>query len=208
MSPAQSIAPSEARGFFDPYTDTLLESAFLTAFYRFLRAGEFTTKSRSFNPDSDLTISDLLLDHDHFTLVLKHSKTDKFSKGVPIIVSATNCDFCPFSSMSRYLLSRRSAAPNEPLFFTPDGKPMTRAWFSEKLRLLCQLCSLDPKVYTPHSFRIGAATTAAPKVPAATLKEMGRWSSSAYEKYIRPNAKDIVHAQKIMSICPGGAGTP
>ncbi|KAL7383912.1 hypothetical protein ABVT39_020484 [Epinephelus coioides] len=37
-------------GCFDSYTDLLLETVFLTAFYGFLRCGEFTTRTRSFDP--------------------------------------------------------------------------------------------------------------------------------------------------------------
>ena len=46
---------------------------------------------------------------------------------------------------------------------------------------------------------IGAATSAAPLVPASTLKVMGRWSSAAYERYIRPGKEEILLAQKAMS---------
>ena len=47
--------------------------------------------------------------------------------------------------------------------------------------------------------RIGAATTAASVAPVSTLKAMGRWSSSAYERYLRPEAQAILDAQKAMS---------
>ena len=63
-----------------------------------------------------------------------------------------------------------------------------------------QLQRLRPasSAYTSHSFRIGAATSAATLVPASTLKVMGRWSSAAYERYIRPGKEDILMAQKAM----------
>lgn len=169
----------------------LLETAFLTAFYGFLRCREFTCNTLSFNPASDLTISDITMDYTFFTLNLKHSKSDQCHKGTPIIISSINSVFCSFSSMFQYLKSLCHATPDNPLFLTADGCPMTRCWFTKKLQLLCQL-------FTPQSFRIGAATTAAPKVPSATLKEMGRWSSSACERYIRPNAKDIVKRLKAL----------
>ena len=37
-------------GFFGHYTDLLLETVILTAFYGFLRGGEFTSVNDSFNP--------------------------------------------------------------------------------------------------------------------------------------------------------------
>ncbi len=150
----------------------------------------------SFNPNLDLTISDVFLDYHQFTLMLKHSKTAKLGKGTPIIISKMNYVFCPLLSISRYLEIRQQALPDEPLFLMEDGNPMSSSWFASKFKQLCRLCGLNPVVYTPHSIRIGSATSAEAKVPTSTLKEMGRWSSTAYERYVRPNSKDIVEAQK------------
>ncbi len=187
------------KGCFGPYIDSLLETVFLTAFYGFLRCGEFTTRSQTFDPSRDLTISDVTL-HDHyFCVFLKHSKTDKDRKGTSVVISRINSDFCPLSSMVRYLRSRAQASHREPLFLTEKGEPLSRAWFTSRLRLLCQACGLPPERYTAHSFRIGAATTAAMVAPVPTLKAMGRWSSAAYERYLRPGDRTILDAQKAMS---------
>ena len=186
-------------GFFSPYIDILLESVFLSAFYGFLRCSEFCSRTYAFNPLIDLSISDLEFHAHHFSINLKHSKSDAFSKGVTVIITETNTDLCPFSSMSRYLRCRPSAAANEPLFMTDAGKVMSGPWFCTRLRLLCQACGLAPDRYTSHSFRIGAATAAASKVPVSTLKALGRWSSAAYESYVRLNLADILQAQRLMS---------
>ena len=103
--------------------------------------------------------------------------------------------------MTQYMKSRPRASNQEPLFATEEGNSMSRAWFASRLRLLCQTCGLPPERYTPHSFRIGAATTAASVAPVSTLKAMGRWSSSAYERYFRPEAQAILDAQKAMRPC-------
>ncbi len=100
------------------------------------------------------------------------------------------------------LRSRPQAGPQDPLFSTEEGKPMSRAWFASRLHLLCQYCGLSPERYTAHSLRIGAATTAASSSPVSTLKAMGRWSSVAYERYLRPDARVILEAQKAMSAAP------
>ena len=54
-------------GCFGQYTDLLLETVFLTAFYGFLRGGEFTTRTGSFDPLHDLTIADVSINPHHFS---------------------------------------------------------------------------------------------------------------------------------------------
>lgn len=187
------------KGCFGPYSDLLVETVLLTAFYGFLRGGEFTTRLSSFDPSYDLTIADVTIKPHHFSIFLKHSKTDKDKEGTTILISESNSSFCPLISMVRYLRSRPHARPQDPLFASEEGKPMSRAWFASRLRSLCQACGLPPERYTTHSLRIGAATTASAIAPVSTLKAMGRWSSSAYERYIRPEARVILDTQKAMS---------
>ncbi len=163
------------------------------------RLREFT-RTDNFNPSQDLTISDVTIYSHYFTVYLKHSKTDKNKEGTVIFISESNSVlFCPLSSMLAYLRSRPQAGPQDPLFSTEEGKPMSRAWFASRLSLLCQYCGLSPEGYTAHSLRIGAAMTAASSSPVSTSKAMGRWSSVAYERYLRPDARAILEAQKAMS---------
>lgn len=147
-------------GCFGPYTDQLLETVILTAFFASLSGGEFSSHM--------------------YSLYV----------------------FCPLIFMLTYLGDRPSAGLQEPLFVTQTGKPMSRAWFASHLRLLCQFCGLPPDCYTAHSLRIGAATTAAASAPVLTLKAMGRWSSAAYDRYLRPDIRAILDAQKNMSSVP------
>lgn len=201
MTPSllQTIISRLREGCFCHYSDLLMETMLLTAFYGFLRGGEFCTRTIDFNPAHHLTISDVGFHSHYFTLFLKHSKADRDGNGACIYVSETNDGFCPLSSMSAYMRSRPGAGQLEPLFLTSEGKPVSRAWFAAHLRLLCQHCGLPLERYTAHSLRIGAATTAAATTPISTLKAMGRWSSSAYERYLRPDARAILNAQKAMS---------
>ena len=186
------------RGHFGIYIDTLLEAVFFTAFYGFLRCGEFTSTSGDFNPSLDLTLGDLVMHETHFTIFLKHSKADRVGDGVSVCIARTDTPFCPCTSMSRYLKWRPHAKPDEPLFLTPEGRAMNRHWFAIRLRKICVQLNLPPDRYTPHSFRIGAATTASAVVSQGTLQKMGRWHSSAYTRYLRPDVSDVLAAQRSM----------
>ncbi|KAA0723120.1 hypothetical protein E1301_Tti005239 [Triplophysa tibetana] len=163
------------------------------------RVGEFTTRTNHFDPLHDLIVSDITFQIQYFKIFLKHSKSDRECKGLPVIIARTNSVFCPFDSMSRYMSTRPQACPEEPLFITEGGKAISRSWFAARFRLVCQSCGLPPKQYTTHSFHIGGATTAAAVTSSHTLKALGRWSSDAYERYVRPEIKDIIEAQRAMA---------
>ena len=73
------------QGYFGLYVDTLLETV-PHSVLRFLRCSKYTTRYATFDPSSDLTMSDLSTGSGMFTIVLKHSKTDVTCKGTPIVI--------------------------------------------------------------------------------------------------------------------------
>ena len=73
-----------------------------------------------------------------------------------------------------------------PLFVHADGTPLLKQQFVARVRRALSSSGIDPSHYSGHSFRIGAATTAAAAgVPDHVIKTLGRWESSAYLLYIR-----------------------
>lgn len=187
-------------GFLSPHVDKLLETVFLTAFYGFMRCGEFTSASPRFDPSYDLTLSDLTFTPSSFSIFLKHSKSDTLNRGTSVSIPRLHGDFCPFDSMVAYLNLRTDKTTSSPLFLLPDGAPMHRQWFCSQLSAVLRRCNLPPARYTAHSFRIGAATTAAQRgLSTSTIKTMGRWSSEAYASYIRPSRLQVLEAQRALS---------
>ena len=78
-----------------------------------------------------------------------------------------------------------------PFFIFPDGSPLTGDLLNSKIRNLLVSCGVVGD-YTGHSFRIGAATTAARVgLTGHLFKTLGRWSSEAYKLYIRTSELDI-----------------
>ena len=168
----------------------MLEAVLLMAFYRFVRSGEYTTRSLPFNCQHDLTLSDLTVEDHMYSIFLKHLKSDRSCQGTQIIIVKTNTSFCPFSSMMK-CLQHHFPTPRLASLFIADGcKPMTRSWFSSKLCDLFLSCGLSPEHYFHHSLRISAATT------PALLPTLGRWSSWAFKRYIRLYKKEMFSTPK------------
>lgn len=133
------------------------------AFYGFLRCGEYTTRSLSFNPEHDVTFTDLVLEDHMYTINLKHSKTDRLHQGTQFCITRNNTAFCPFSSMLKFLLLCSPTLQSVRLFIC---KPMTRSWFSSKL---CQNCGLPSDYSSPHSLRIAACSCIHAQIPGLLL---------------------------------------
>ena len=76
-----------------------------------------------------------------------------------------------------------------PLYFFSSGQFLTRDKVTSVLRLQLQRLGFSTECYASHSFRIGAATTAAEAgLPPCLIQTLGRWSSNCYTQYIRTPA--------------------
>ena len=72
--------------------------------------------------------------------------------------------------------------------------------FSSALDTLLTLLKLDYRHYNTHSFRIGAATSAAQAMnPGSQIKVLGCWQSNAYQRYIKLTKKLATSQQEILT---------
>ena len=156
----------------------MLWAASTTAFFGFCRSGEITVSSAdSYDPQSHLSFSDLAVDQPSapsmMSILLKHSKTDQGRKGMKIVIGKTNDDLCPVAALLAYLKIRGSQPG--PLFLWQSGTTLTKNKFVEEIRIALA-DQLPPKDFAGHSFRIGAATTAASAgLPDSTIQKLGPW---------------------------------
>ncbi|XP_034091666.1 uncharacterized protein LOC117559108 [Gymnodraco acuticeps] len=181
-------------GLFSPYIDALLDALFLLAFYAFLRPGEFTTASLTFDSNRDVSFSDISFHASHFSLYLKHSKC---GGACSVIAARIDSQFCPYKSMIKFLQLRPTSNPLSPLFLISGNYPLTQRQFNIYLKQVLIKSGLSPLLYTGHSFRIGAATSAANQgVSSSSLQQLGRWSSSAFSSYIRPDLNAVLAIQR------------
>ena len=181
----------------------MLWASFCLGFFGFMRAGEFTVPSDgSFDPQVHLTVGDIALDsHSAPTMMrvsLKASKTDPFRHGVHIFIGLTDNELCPITAMLRYLAIRGNAPG--PLFRFADGRYLTRQRLVDRLRRVLNEANINCSEYCGHSFRIGAATMAAARgIQDATIKMLGRWESSAYQRYIQTPREDLSAISTILA---------
>ena len=181
----------------------MLWAASCMCFFGFLRSGEVVIPSDSaFDPSSHLSVGDVRvndLSNPQFLEVnIKRSKTDPFRQGVRLYLGRSKSDVCPVAAILAYMVIRQSAPG--PFFVFADGRYLTRVRFVAALRSALRSAGFHECGYAGHSFRIGAATTAAANgVPDSLIKTMGRWESSAYTLYIRTPRETLCSvAQSLM----------
>ena len=181
----------------------MIWAACCLAFFGFLRAGEFTVPSRAeFDPEVHLSLADLALDsHSSPSLMrirIKQSKTDPFRHGVDIYLGKVASPLCPISAMIAYVSSR---GPQQgPLFLFSDGSTLSRQRLVSAVRDCLSRAGLREDLYAGHSFRIGAATTAAKKgLEDSMIQTLGRWQSSAYLRYIHISRSSLASVSQLLA---------
>ena len=164
----------------------MLWAACCLGFFGFLRAGEFTTNS-TFDPSIHLTVGDVqadsLVDPTCFRVHIKCLKTDPFVLAVTFMwvgASASSAQWCPL-----VIFWHGVAHLQDPCFCYADSRPLTQQQLSSTVQAILHSAGYTGS-YSGHSFRIGAATTAATRgIPDYLIKTLGRWSSDTYQCYIR-----------------------
>jgi hypothetical protein len=179
--------------------DILFWAVCCTGTYGLLRSGEIFGSSLEKKPG--LRRSDVLLVSNHeVQLVVRQSKTDRKKQGATITLYSNGTASCPVEAFTRYwnrlgrLLNQHS-----PLFCLDHGTSLDKDLFVQMLRLVVAKLGLNPSDYSGHSFRRGGATSlAAAGVPAAMIKQMGRWKSLAYQVYIDNTQEEWRRASQAM----------
>ena len=173
----------------------MLWAAFTLAFFGFLRVSEFTYSSaKTFLVVRDITFIPNIATPTSMRVHIKQSKTDPFRQGTTLVIAHSHSPVCAVTALREYLLQRNPADPEEPLFMLQNKEPLTRTLLNANLRELLNILGYVETEYAPHSFRIGAATTAAAaNIPPWLIKTLGRWRSDCYELYIR-TPSTIIHS--------------
>jgi len=164
----------------------LLWCACLFAYFGFLRVSEYTNpKTWTHMKESrTLTWSRVTIKKNHIFIVLKKSKTDQTQHGTTVTIATNNTPSCPIKAYNKYIKVR--GEHNGPFFQFKNRSFLTPQRFNKVIKKA--LPAEAQGVYTSHSFRIGAASTAAAQnYPNYIIQQLGRWTSDAYMRYIKIN---------------------
>ena len=186
----------------EPGDTVMLWAAATMCFFGFLRSGEVTVPGdRGFDPTRHLAFGDVRLsshqDPQFVVVKIKASKTDPYRQGVSIYLGRTQGELCPVAAVLSYMVQRGTQAG--PFFLFRDNKPLMRERFVVAVRKALTIAGYNASLYAGHSFRIGAATTAAQQgIQDSLIKTLGRWESAAYTVYIRTPPEVLQGVAKAM----------
>jgi hypothetical protein len=108
------------------------------------------------------------------------------NQGVIVKIGCSGTIVCAYCLMQRFLGQHPCPEPKAPLFLDSYMLVLRKSHFVSTTKLILAMSGHDPSLYSGHSFRAGSATTGASAgFSAWELKMLGRWSSNAYQIYLR-----------------------
>jgi hypothetical protein len=170
-------------------------------FHGAFRIGELLCgKTSEFDPDFELTTDDVACSDSANQFRLKAPKEDRKGKSTIVDVYATGGPFCPVHALNKWKEVNKHWPANQPAFRWDDGRPFTQNHFRKILNERLEGFVKNPDdIFCSHSFRIGIASMLG-KLGYGDddIKAVGRWSSRAFEEYLRlPRTKRIQIAKYI-----------
>jgi hypothetical protein len=173
------------------HDDMLFISMLNTGFPGLLRLGELTVSDSPTLRDFRKVVlrNSLSWVGNDYEFLLPAHKADTTFEGNRVHIAQIIGAPDPQPIMKRYLSSRDRLFPLHPqLWLRANGCSPTRSWFLQRLRQYC------PSEIAGQSIRAGGATALAEAgAPADLIRGAGRWSSNAFERYIRKNVI-VLHA--------------
>ncbi|CAG2200662.1 unnamed protein product [Mytilus edulis] len=153
------------------YNQVLLKAMMSTAYFCFLRIGEIAVKTESeiyrVIQREDIKFERVNGHVSNMTITMKFYKHSNLQSKTLSIARRPENYLCPVKAIEEYL--RLQNCPHGPLFRFKCGKPVSGFYFNSSLKSLLNFVGLDTNFYKGHSFRIGAATSAAASWCAVSL---------------------------------------
>jgi integrase len=186
---------SRMRGALPIGHDGIMQAAAMSlAFFGCLRAAELCVQDNAkFDPVVNLCIGDVSFhttpDEVMVCVRIKKSKTDTTNAGFSVYIACIRTPVCAHCCLQLLVASRLTigpTGPSHPLFLHQNGRPLHKSEFVRVTKNALASVGVDPSGYSGHSYRAGAATSGAEAGLADyELQLLGRWTSDAYQRYIR-----------------------
>ena len=187
-----------------------LRAACCLAYSALLRCGEFTTREgtrRGFGTETGLTVGSIRLLPDattptHATIFLPGSKTDPFRKGTTITVAAAppGSATCPVGAL-KALFEAEPRPETAALFEERPGMPLSRGFFLKMIRAALLHAGYNPSEFAGHSFRRGAASSAAVAgYSDYEIQLLGRWRSDAFKLYLEVDQARLLQLSRTLHL--------
>ena len=165
-----------------PYLRVLFKAMYIVSFFGLMRMGEVT---RDISGDISLTTDQVSVFNTH--VILRINKFKNNYKGTPfeiVLPRQQDSSICPVLALQNYF-RLRGTAPG-PLFCFPNLSPISRDFYTQRLKVNLNFCGLDTKLFQTHSFRIGGASFyASLGISDEHIRMLGRWKTTAFRRYIR-----------------------
>jgi hypothetical protein len=173
----------------DKPVDIMFWAACVVAFFGFFRKSNLLPRSR-LDMGQCFVRGDLRKSDQGFLLHVTRSKTIQFHQReylVPLVYLQSH-PLCPVSALCDLLLLSPTAPSSVPLLsFTtlPELTALTQCQFTSKLQACIQSLGYNPREYSAHSLRRGAASWAFQAgLPGEIIQTLGDWRSDAYKLYL------------------------
>ncbi|KAE8181279.1 hypothetical protein CF336_g8979 [Tilletia laevis] len=173
--------------------DAAVWALLLAAFWGLARLGELTIPSQAAYSTRFHAPRERILGHKirglvHATISLPWTKTD--AQGGQLVLSVQREPICPVLALRTHI--RLNPGPPTAHIFSHGPKllPMTRAAFTARVHQAA--AQTQQPILSGHSLRIGGCTELLLRhVPLDAVRLAGRWSSDAWQKYIRRHVELI-----------------
>ena len=185
------------------FESVMLWAAALTTFFSVCMPGKIMVENEQrYDPSRHLSWWDVAADDalspSIVSLNIKIPKTDQGRVGCQVVIGKTNDGLCSVTALLDYL----DTCGNHPgaLFQWQDKTPLSKHKFGETVRKALTAADLPAKEYAGHSFRIGAATTAAAVgLQDSAIQTLGRWRSDCYQLYIKSSPRHLAALSSSLS---------
>ena len=157
------------------YEQCLFHATALVTFFFFFLISEVVAASKADKAGRCLMWDDLQFEDNGIRLRLRKSKTDQAGRGAWVALApASREELCPIAAMRSYL--KLQGNQQGFLFQHANGSPLTKYQFWAVASKALQAMGLGEYQFGTHSFRIGAASTAAAAgIGETRIKTIGRW---------------------------------